>query len=122
MQKVLVVEDEPAFQKLIGDQLKRDGYDVMLAGDGKKGLDEALKNHPNLILLDLKLPVMDGLVVLENLRKDEWGKGAKVIVLTNLEPDKEILSKILSFKPELYLIKSNVKLSELRQKVLNILL
>ena len=122
MKKILVIEDEPAFQKLIHDQLVRDGYEVIQAEDGQKGLDEAKSKHPDLILLDLKLPVMDGLTVLSELRQDSWGKDAKVIVLTNLEPDKEILDKVLSFKPELYLVKSNIKLSELREKILNVLL
>ena len=120
--KILVIEDEPAFQKLIGDQLVADNYEVLTADDGQKGLDEAKAKHPDLILLDLKLPVMEGLTVLENLRKDEWGKTAKVIVLTNLEPDKDILEKVLVFKPELYLVKSNIKLSELREKILNVFL
>ncbi len=122
MKKILVIEDEIAFQKLMGDQLTKDGYEVLYADDGKKGLDLSISNHPDLILLDLKLPVMDGLVVLEELRKDRWGKRAKVIILTNLEPDKEILAKVLLNKPEMYLVKSNIRLSELREKILNVLL
>jgi CheY-like chemotaxis protein len=122
MKKILLVEDEVSFQKLMGDQLKRDGYEVMSAEDGKKGLDMAISKHPDLILLDLKLPIMDGLQVLAELREDPWGKDAKVIVLTNLEPDKEILAKVLVNKPALYLVKSNIKLSELKEKILNVLL
>lgn len=120
--KILIVEDEVAFQKLIGDQMVKDGYEILTADDGKKGLEDAKSQHPDLILLDLKLPVMGGLEMLSELRKDDWGKSAKVIVLTNLEPDKEILDKILAERPELYLVKSNIKLSELREKVLNTLL
>jgi CheY-like chemotaxis protein len=122
MKKILIIEDEVAFQKLMGDQLKRDGYEISSADDGKKGLSAAISKHPDLILLDLKLPVMDGLTVLSELRKDAWGKDAKVIVLTNLEPDKEILAKVLVNKPALYLVKSNIKLSELKDKILNVLL
>lgn len=122
MKKILVIEDEAAFQKLIGDQLAKDGYEVIRAEDGKNGLDEAKSKHPDLILLDLKLPVMDGLTVLDELRKDAWGRTAKVIVLTNLEPDKEILEKVLKNKPALYLVKSNIKLSELNEKILNTIL
>jgi CheY-like chemotaxis protein len=122
MKKILIVEDEIAFLKLMSDQLTGEGYSVIKADDGKKGLDEAKSQHPDLILLDLKLPIMDGLTVLDELRKDEWGKHAKVIVLTNLEPDKEILDKMLVSKPALYLVKSNIKLSELKEKILNVLL
>jgi len=121
-QKILVIEDEIAFQKLIHDQLAKDGYEVLQAEDGQKGLDAAKSDHPDLILLDLKLPVMDGLEVLSKLREDSWGKSAKVIVLTNLEPDKEILAKVLANKPALYLVKSNIKLFELKEKILNVLL
>ena len=122
MKKILIAEDEIAFLKLMSDQLTGEGYSVIKADDGKKGLDEAKSQHPDLILLDLKLPIMDGLTVLDELRKDEWGKHAKVIVLTNLEPDKEILDKMLVSKPALYLVKSNIKLSELKEKILNVLL
>jgi len=121
-QKILVIEDEIAFQKLIHDQLVKDGYEVIQAEDGQKGLDAAKSAHPDLILLDLKLPVMDGLEVLSKLREDAWGKAARVIVLTNLEPDKEILAKVLANKPDLYLVKSNIKLTELKEKILNVLL
>ena len=122
MKKVLIIEDEIAFQKLISDQLKKDGYDVLQAEDGQKGIDQAKSNHPDLILLDLKLPIKDGLAVMDELRADSWGATAKIIVLTNLEPDKEILDKVLKNKPALYLVKSNIKLSELKEKILNILL
>lgn len=123
MKKVLlIVEDEIAFQKLMGDQLRKDGYEIISAEDGQKGLNLAKSKHPDLILLDIKLPIMDGLTVLDELRKDKWGKDAKVIVLTNLEPDKEILAQVLVNKPALYLVKSNIKLSELKEKILNILL
>lgn len=117
MKKILVIEDEPAFLKLIGDQLTHDGYEVSKADDGKKGLEAAKSQHPDLILLDIKLPVMEGLEVLSNLRQDEWGKRAKVIVLTNLEPDDKILKKVLQDKPLLYLVKSNIHLSDLSKKV-----
>jgi CheY-like chemotaxis protein len=122
MDKILIIEDEIAFQKLIGDQLKKDGYVITSAEDGQKGLAMAKSQHPDLILLDLKLPEMDGLSVLSELREDDWGKTAKVIVLTNLEPDKDILAKVLENKPALYLVKSNIRLSELKEKILNVLL
>ncbi len=122
MKKVLIIEDEAAFLRLMGDQLTKDGYEVMKADDGKKGLEMAKSKHPDVILLDIRLPVMDGLAVLHELKADPWGKTAKIIMLTNLEPDKDILAKILVDKPSLYLVKSNIKLSELKGKILNVLL
>lgn len=115
--KILIIEDEIAFVTLMSDRLTKDGYAVIKADDGKKGLNAAITQHPDLILLDIRMPVMDGLAVLSELRKDPWGKKAKVVMLTNIEPDKEIMKKVLECKPALYLIKSNVKLMDLVAKV-----
>jgi len=117
LKKILIIEDEIAFLTLVSDQLVKNGYEVIKADDGKKGLTAAISQRPDLILLDIRLPGMDGLDVLRELRKDVYGKKAKVVMLTNLEPDKEIMNKMLEGKPALYLIKSNVKLSELVAKV-----
>ena len=122
MKKILIIEDEVSFLTLIGEELTREGYEVIKADNGKKGLETAIAQQPDLILLDLKLPIMDGLTVLSELRKDEsYGKSAKVIVLTNLEPDKEIMKKMLEGKPVLYLVKSNIKLLELSEKIKSLL-
>lgn len=121
MKKILIVEDEASFVFVLKKEFEREGYEVISADNGKKGLEEALEQKPDLILLDLMMPVMDGFEVMSQLRQDAYGKKAKVIVLTNLEPDKETLGKILSNKPVLYLIKSNIQLAELMVKVKTIL-
>lgn len=121
MKKILVIEDEPSFLKLLEAQLTNDGFEIISAQDGKKGLETAISERPDLIFLDLLMPVMDGLTTLTELRKDSWGETVKVIILTNLEPDKDILDKLLIGKPSLYLVKSNIKLSDLKGKILNIL-
>lgn len=117
MKKILVIEDEPAFSKLIHETLVRNGYDALDAVTGKTGLELSLSEHPSLIILDIKLPDMDGLTVLDHLRQDAWGKTAKVIVLTNLDPNDDILKKILEYKPDYYFVKSNIKLAELMERV-----
>lgn len=117
MKKILVVEDEPAYLKLLNDLLTRKGYKVIEAVDGKKGLDMAISENPDLILLDIMLPVMDGMTMLHELRKTEKGKLMKVIVLTNLDPNPDLIKKTIADQPTYYLIKSDTKLSELTAKI-----
>ena len=83
MKKVLVVEDDLKTRRLIVDELKKQGFVTLEAGDGQKGLDIALKDVPDLIVLDLAMPVMDGLTMLNKLKAEKAGKNIQVIVLTN---------------------------------------
>lgn len=110
--KILIVEDEAPARLAVKDKLEGGGYYVLQAANGQEALDIAVKEHPDLILLDVVMPVMDGLTMLRNLRKDDWGKTAKVIMLTNLsDPEKEEeTSKSGVFG---YFVKSNWKLSDL---------
>lgn len=82
--KVLVIEDEPAQAEILKARFAQEGFSVSGAENGEKGLELALAGHPDLILLDVILPVMDGLTMLRKLREDEWGRDARVIVLTAL--------------------------------------
>lgn len=117
MKKVLVVEDEISYLQLLNEQLSKKGYLVIEAMDGEKGLKMAIEEKPNLILLDIRLPVMDGMTMLHELRKKKEGRNIKVIVLTNLEPDATLIQKSVTDKPIYYLVKSDTKLSDLMAKV-----
>lgn len=121
MKKILIIEDELAYLKLLQEQLTQYGYDILQATDGKKGLAMAKLHHPDLILLDIRLPVMNGVTVLDELRKDSYGKSAKVILLTNLEPDDTILKEVIKQKPAFYLMKSDIQLADLIQKIKKLL-
>lgn len=121
MKKILIIEDELSYQKLLNDQLTLHGFEVIQTKDGKEGLAVAKLKHPELILLDIKMPVMDGITMLEQLRKDPYGKSAKVIILTNLEPDDKIIQKVLEDQPTYYLIKSDIQLAELLEKIKELL-
>jgi len=110
--KILVIEDDKFQHSAIVTKLEKAGFTVLSAYDGKQGLDQALSNHPDLILLDIILPVMDGMTVLENLRKDPWGLNADVIILTNLSGvEKDI--KIEENRVREFLIKSDWGLEDL---------
>ena len=121
MKKVLIVEDELAYVRLLHDQLTAKGYEVLEAKDGKEGLEIAKKEKPDMILLDIRMPVMDGMTMLSLLRQDESGKDAKVIMLTNLEPDDKILGGVVKDLPTYYFVKSDTKLEDLTEKIKELL-
>jgi len=80
MAKVLVIDDEPEVRVLLDIQLRHWGYDVVLAGDGLKGLQLDHQEHPDVILLDLNMPELDGVTVLKQIRAVDLKQ--PVIVLT----------------------------------------
>jgi DNA-binding response OmpR family regulator len=83
--KILVVDDDNNLNSVLVEKLTISGFDAIGAHDGEEGLAKALEIHPDLILLDIMMPKMGGMEVLDKLRKDAWGKTAKVIMLTALE-------------------------------------
>jgi two-component system response regulator (stage 0 sporulation protein A) len=80
-------------------------------------LQKAKSENPDLILLDIRMPIMDGMAVLDLLRKERKGKKAKVIILTNIEPDDKIIDAVLNDQPLYYFIKSDIKLKDLLNKI-----
>lgn len=82
--QVLIVEDEQMLRDALITELKNAGFSTLQASNGKEALDVALKERPSLILLDQLMPVMDGTTMLEELRKDDWGRGVPVIMMTNM--------------------------------------
>ena len=105
MKKILIIEDEIAYLNVLRDKLTRENYTVMYANDGKRGLAMSLNEKPDLILLDIRLPLMDGLTMLNMLRENDWGKNANVIILTNLEDSKSISSAMHGIISK-YIVKS----------------
>jgi len=121
MKKILVVEDEQAYSQLLNLQLTAKGYAVLTAADGEEGLRKIKSEKPDLILLDIKMPVMDGMTMLELLRKDPVNKNLKVILLTNVEPDEKIIGGVVNDMPAYYFIKSDIQLDDLLAKVKELL-
>ena len=80
MPKILVIDDEPSIRNLLDTLLTRKGYTVVLADGGQKGLELLRREHPDAVVLDLKMPEMDGIAVLQQLRGA--GHALPVIVLT----------------------------------------
>jgi DNA-binding response OmpR family regulator len=120
--KILIIEDEEAMQNAISDALQNQEFSTLIASDGEKGLKTALSEHPDLILLDVFMPKMDGLVMLQKLRLDEWGKTVPVIILTNVNPNSNsVIDSVLKDEPAYYLVKSDVKLEGIVEKVKEVL-
>jgi|SRR3989344_1140626 len=116
MKKILFIEDEQALQKTMGDRLSQDGYEVIPALDGEIGLKLAEEKKPDLILLDLILPKVQGLEVLKKLKENKETKEIPVVVLTNLE-EMEKVTKALELGATTYLVKANYSLEEVVGKI-----
>lgn len=118
MKKILFIEDESALQKTFNDLLEQEGYKVISAFNGSSGLEIAQKELPDLILLDLILPKMDGFEVLKELKRNERTKDIPVIVLTNLESIEDI-DKAIQLGAKTYLVKAQYSLEEVVEKIKN---
>lgn len=114
--KVLLVEDDLSLMKIYSNKLKINGFDVSLATTGDEGLRKAQGDQPNIILLDLILPGMDGFLVLEEIKKDPITENIPVVILSNLGQPSDIeRGKRLGAID--YLVKSDVSLLDLVAKV-----
>lgn len=119
MQSVLIIEDESGLREAAAGKLEQEGFTVFKANDGISGLSSALSNKPDAILLDIKMPNMNGFEMLKKLRaQGGWGAHVKVIFLTNLElSSDEEAADIEALEPANYLVKSSTSLDELVAKV-----
>jgi DNA-binding response OmpR family regulator len=124
MNKILVVEDEAPLRTAIHDTLVNEKFDVIEATNGEEGLRSALDTHPDLILLDVIMPVMDGMTMLKKLRESgEWGKHIPVIVLTNVGSDNnKMINDVTVLEPSYYFVKSDWRLEGLVIKIKELLM
>ncbi|MFA6375917.1 MAG: response regulator [Candidatus Paceibacterota bacterium] len=116
--KILIVDDEAVLLELLSSKVSQGGFLVVEARDGDEGLQKALSEHPDLILLDIIMPKMDGITMLKKLRLDPWGKNVPVIILSNLNTA-ESVEKSLANGAYDYLIKIDYTLDDLVRIVKN---
>lgn len=114
--KILIVEDDDSLRRALAEKLLYEKFAVFEAENGIVGFEEALRERPDLILLDVIMPKMDGLTMLSKLREDSWGKIAQVIMLTNVNDGESVL-KSLDQAAFDYLIKSDWKLEDIVRKI-----
>ncbi len=120
MKTILFIEDESALQRTFGEFLLKAGFDIISALDGELGLKLAKTKKPDLILLDLVLPKIDGFNVLKKLKEDSETKNIPVIVLTNLEGINDV-NKAIELGATTYLVKIKYSLEEMVEKIKNVL-
>lgn len=113
---ILVIEDDKFYGNIFKTKFAQEGYDVILATNGEEGLGLAKNNKPEVILLDLIMPVKDGFETLKELKDDPNLKGVKIIVLSNLGQQDDI-NKAKALGADDYLIKANISLQEAMDKV-----
>lgn len=114
--KVLVVEDDPMISSMYKTKFEVDGFDVFIADNGVIGLELAKKEKPDIIVLDVILPQLDGFSVLEKIKQDKTIKDTPVIMLTNLgtEEDKAKGEKMGALD---YLVKASLTPGEVSKKI-----
>lgn len=118
--KVLLAEDDVFVSDVYSMRLQREGYEVILARDGREALNQISEKIPDILLLDIMMPYMDGVEVLQEVKKKDDLKNIPVIMLTNLS-EKENIEKTIEMGANDYLIKSHFTPSEVVEKVNGIL-
>lgn len=120
---ILIVEDEKLILSAFKDRFEKEGFDVLAAENGEEGLKKIAQKRPDLILLDIAMPIMDGFEMLETIRSNEENKKIPVIVLTNLDK-KNNIPKAADLGATIFLTKANSSLDEIvkqTKKMLGIL-
>lgn len=114
--KILIIEDDSFLQGLASRKLKADGFEVLNAGNHTEAFAVLEKENPNIILLDLLLPEVDGYEILKKVRENPKTKDIPVIVFSNLSEEKDI-KKAQDLGIIDFMVKSNFTLDELAQKI-----
>jgi DNA-binding response OmpR family regulator len=118
--KILVVEDEISMREIVVEKLRMAGFNVLQAEDGAVAIKTIEKERPDLVLLDLMLPEIDGFGVLERVRKNKDVAATPIIILTNLWSKEEIIkTKMLGVSA--YIIKAYMTTEEIMEKVKEVL-
>ncbi len=113
---VLIVDDEEPLVNVLSRKFKDEGVETYQAYNGKEALKVAFEKHPDVILLDVMMPEMDGFDVMRSLQEDEWGKNVPVILLTNSSSIDTVAKAVSSGMSE-FLVKTDMQLDEVVDKV-----
>lgn len=118
--KILLVEDDTFMAELLAQELARAGFETSLAKSGKEAIQKFREAAPDLVLLDILLPDVNGVEVLREIKKEPSGASAKVVVLSNLSEGKDV-EEAKNLGVVEYLVKANTSLPEISEKVKQIL-
>ncbi len=114
------MEDDNFLRKICKTKLKREGFDVSSAVNGKEALEKIMTEDPQIVLLDIILPTMDGFEVLKRVKENSSKSSIPIIMLTNLGQESEI-EKGFELGAEDYIIKAHLTVGEIIEKVKEIL-
>ncbi len=116
--KILIIDDDEMILQSLASVFTKDGFEVITANDGDKGLEEALNKEPDAIITDIEMKNVSGMVVLGEVRKSgEWGKNVPIVLLTNFDADDKIMKGIVEDQPSFYLLKSKVDPNKVLVKI-----
>lgn len=107
MTKIAIIEDDSVISQMYRMKFESDGFDVQIANNGRDGLSLVEQFKPDIVLLDMQMPVMNGDEALRNMRKTEWGKKVPVMVLTNMG-EEEAPKDMRSLGIEAYIVKADL--------------
>lgn len=113
---VLAIDDDALLLGSVVEALEGAGYTVLQASNGKEGLEMALKHHPDLVLTDNLMPILNGVDMIAGLRQDSWGKTAPVIIMTNMYTA-DMLNQSLQAGATDYIMKSDMSLDKIVELV-----
>lgn len=113
---ILIIEDNKDLAIMLKEVLEEADFEVLIVGDGVEGFRSILEKHPDLVLLDLKLPKMDGLTLLKKIRENKEGKDIPVVILSN-DSNVTSISEAMGEGVYDYLIKSDWKLKDVVVKI-----
>lgn len=118
--KVAIIEDDMAIVQMYRTKFENEGYDVETAGDGASGLELIESYEPDIVLLDLMMPNMNGLDMLQKLRAQQGGQGAKIVVLTNMG-DTETATRVYKMAADDYIVKAEMTPKQVAERVKGLL-
>jgi CheY-like chemotaxis protein len=116
MTKIAIIEDDPVISQMYRFKFEASNFEVQLANNGKRGIEMVKSFQPDLILLDLQMPEMNGADALEIIRKNEWGKNIPVIILTNMG-EEESPKKLRALGIHSYIVKANLTPNQVLKRV-----
>lgn len=118
--KILIVDDDLTLREMYEERLKYDGYIVIGASDGEEAIAKTQSEHPDLILLDVMMPKLNGIDVMRKLREDEQTKDIPIVILTALIQEIDKIKGMMTDRDG-YLIKSEQMPKEVMSKVKEII-
>ena len=116
---ILIAEDEAPMLEALADKFKKAGFNVLTAADGQAAFDLAAKAHPDIMLLDIVMPKIDGIGLLKKIRlESRWGEEVPVVMLTNLS-DPQSVSDAANYNVFDFLVKTDWRLDDVLELVNN---